>query len=790
MGRSGTCGLTIVAHNYLAQAELLASSWRRHHPEWTFFILLVDHPVSARCLSSEHATIIPITAIDFGVEGFEMMAAIYSITEFATAVKPFAIDHLLDRHECVVYLDPDIEVFAPLTELVDATREAGWSVTPHTVHPIDRDGRGPSERDIMAAGVYNLGFVAVTRRRRDLLEWWGERLRRDAVVDVAQQLFTDQRWIDLAVPIFAPHIERGTSYNVAYWNLDKRRLWLDGSGRHMVDDDLLRFFHYSGHDPSVPHLLTRYHHEKPRVLLSENPAVDSLVSSYADRLRAARAAHADLLPYGWANAAPGITLTDSIRRLLRDELIRSDLGECPRPPSPFEPGGAQEFVEWLRKPADWLFVGLPRYLYVEWLRPDLQSGFAEVGHGETTRFLTWARRQGVHQSSLLRMLGVGLDTTGRHLPAGIDRGVEVPGVDVVGHLRSKLGVGEAGRAVVRALRAAEVDVSVLSVPAPWHREDDEFPVDHTASHGAMLLAVNENMVQTTLARLGRPMTSRRHLIGQWFWEVDPPPEQWRNTMTLLDEIWAPTMYLRDLILTRAPKGFPVVHMPLPVTVGDTVSDDARCLLGLDDRFMFLFAFDFFSVAKRKNVTGLIDAYLRAFPVPGNVQLVIKTINGQHRLGELECLRWMSGSRPDITVWDGHLDRDAALGLIASADCYVSLHRSEGLGLTIAEAMALGTPVIATGYSGNMDYMTPDNSIPIPWTLTRVGPGTDPYPADAVWAEPDLDAAAAAMRRMHADTEFRSRVAREARRHTRERFSAEACGRRMKERLEAIRYGRK
>jgi glycosyltransferase involved in cell wall biosynthesis len=781
-----TCGLTIVAHNYLPQAELLASSWRRHHPDWPFFILLVDHPVSARCLTSADATILPITAVDFGDEGFEMMAAIYSVTEFATAVKPFAIDHLLDHHECVVYLDPDIEVFAPFTELVAATRQAGWSVTPHTVHPIDRDDRHPSEENIKGAGVWNLGFLAVTRRRRDLLEWWGERLRRDAVTDLARQLFTDQRWIDLAVPIFAPHIERGTSYNVAYWNLDKRRLWLDGD-RPMVDDDLLRFFHYSGHDPSMPHLLTRYHEGRPRVLLSENPVVGSLVSSYADRLRAARSARPDLPGYGWADAAPGITLTGPVRHLLRTELIASDRGMCERPPSPFEPGGARRFIEWLRERPALEHTVLPRYLWLEWIPPAVRHRFGGVDSGLIANFLSWIRSSRVRRSSLVQMLGTDLRNVG---PSIADHGTSLDGVDVVGYLRSELGVGEAGRSVVRALRAAEVDVSTLSVPAPSHPDGDDFPVDDAARHGVLFLAVNGDSVRPTLARLGNGLASRRHRIGQWFWEVDPLPTDWGQSLHLLDEIWAPTMYLRDLVAARAPKGFPVIHMPLPVPVDDDRPADPRPSLGIDGRFMFLFVFDFLSVARRKNPAGLIEAYLRAFPLEADVQLVIKSINGDERLGELERLRWLSDGRSDITIHDGIADRDTVRGLMAHADCYVSLHRSEGFGLTIAEAMALGTPVIATGHSGNMDFMTPDNSIPVPWTLTRVGPGADPYPAAALWAEPDLDAAAAAMRRMHADTEFRSMLAGEARRHMRERFSAEACGRRMKERLEAIRYGRK
>jgi hypothetical protein len=227
MSKFAAC--TIVAHNYLPQARVLADSFHRHHPEARFVVVVVDRPIETRLAHGENFEALPVTDIDFGDEGFADMAMIYDVTEFATAVKPFALRHLLKEHECVFYLDPDIQLFSRLDPLIEATLAAGWSLTPHCLHPILRDGTSPTEHDIMQAGIYNLGFVGVTSQATEFIEWWAERLRRDAIIDPANQLFTDQRWIDLAVPIFAPHIERSTAYNVAYWNVDQRRLWRDGA---------------------------------------------------------------------------------------------------------------------------------------------------------------------------------------------------------------------------------------------------------------------------------------------------------------------------------------------------------------------------------------------------------------------------------------------------------------------------------------------------------------------------------------------------------------------------------
>jgi glycosyltransferase involved in cell wall biosynthesis len=158
-------------------------------------------------------------------------------------------------------------------------------------------------------------------------------------------------------------------------------------------------------------------------------------------------------------------------------------------------------------------------------------------------------------------------------------------------------------------------------------------------------------------------------------------------------------------------------------------------------------FDYSSVLQRKNPLGLVEAYCRAFGPGDGARLVIKTIHADIWPAAAAQVREAAGDRDDIIFLDGYLDSIEMRALFHLLDCYVSLHRSEGLGLTLASAMAAGTPAIATGWSGNLEFMTPENSILCPYDLVEVGPGADPYPAEARWANPDLDAAAGAMRRM-------------------------------------------
>lgn len=168
---------------------------------------------------------------------------------------------------------------------------------------------------------------------------------------------------------------------------------------------------------------------------------------------------------------------------------------------------------------------------------------------------------------------------------------------------------------------------------------------------------------------------------------------------------------------------------------------------MPDGFVFLFSFDLLSVLERKNPLGLIKAFTSAFPNEEGATLVIKTINGDKRIMEMEKLRYASRGRSDIILMDGYLSQIENHSLTALSDCYVSLHRSEGFGLTIAEAMALGRPVIATGYSGNVEFMTAENSYLCPSVRSAVGPEREPYPAGSHWSEPDASVAATLLRRV-------------------------------------------
>jgi glycosyltransferase involved in cell wall biosynthesis len=216
-----------------------------------------------------------------------------------------------------------------------------------------------------------------------------------------------------------------------------------------------------------------------------------------------------------------------------------------------------------------------------------------------------------------------------------------------------------------------------------------------------------------------------------------------------------------------------------------VENAKRSDLGLDDRFMFLFTFDFMSVMKRKNPMGLIDAFKKAFAPNEGPMLVLKCINGESRPESFAAMQAATVGRDDIIIMNRYLDSELSAALMNLCDCYVSLHRSEGLGLTIAEAMLLEKPVIATGYSGNLDFMSPETSYMVPWKRVKVGDGAEAYSAKATWAEPDLDAAAEMMRNVYINPEEAKVKAIAGKLDLEARFTPEQTGTRMKARLEKI-----
>jgi glycosyltransferase involved in cell wall biosynthesis len=355
----------------------------------------------------------------------------------------------------------------------------------------------------------------------------------------------------------------------------------------------------------------------------------------------------------------------------------------------------------------------------------------------------------------------------------------VPGVNLVGYLDAELGLGEIARKLARALEHAEIPFAAIPYAGtPSRREHrPDIPTTTRAPFDSNIVCLNADELHAFAAAVGSRLFARRYSIGVWFWETsvfrDPGAD------VFLDEIWTTSEYVRAAVAQRAKVPVHLVPVPFEALGEPTLSRDD---LGLPAGFVFLFLFDFVS-AERKNPLAVIEAFRTAFKPGEGPRLVLKSINGRERSPrQLQELLESAADRPDIVVLDGYVSARERDAFVASCDCFVSLHRSEGLGLTMAEAIAHGKPVIATGYSGNLEFMDEESTYLVPYRLVDVPSSWWAYSPGAEWADPDVGHAAAVMRHvwLHPD-EARARGVR-ARDQLFERFPISRTARFIEERL--------
>jgi glycosyltransferase involved in cell wall biosynthesis len=362
-----------------------------------------------------------------------------------------------------------------------------------------------------------------------------------------------------------------------------------------------------------------------------------------------------------------------------------------------------------------------------------------------------------------------------------------PGLTLIGYLDYSFGLGESARAYARACAAAQVDFDVSNVAIEGRRQGEVYPGQAALpgqARAVALVCVNADGLATLPLAIRARAAPGQYRIGHWYWELEEFPRAWMGSFAEVDELWAASPFIRDALAAVSP--CPVLLMPLPVEVR-LPRAYTRGEFGLpDDAFLFLFSYDFDSYVARKNPGACIEAFLRAFPPgAGNVGLVIKSQHGERHPQARAAVLAVARTDPRVTVIEDSLTRDQMYGLISVCDSYLSLHRSEGFGLGMAEAMSLGKPVVATGYSGNLAFMRPDNSCLVGYRMVPVREGEYPQWQGQQWAEPDIDEAAGQMRRLVADPALCARIGARARQHMQAHFSERAAGEVVRRRLEAI-----
>ena len=749
--------LTICAANYIPFAKTLAASFLKFHPQSKFYLLLVDGDVSAITVDlGPEIIVIKPSDLDIDPEVFTRMSIYYDVMELSTALKPLGLKYLLDTgSEIAIYLDPDIEVFSVLIEIPKHLESANIALTPHSLHGFPKDELRPTAREIMASGTFNLGFIAIKNSKQsyEFLSWWNEKLTFDCISDVVNNLFTDQRWIDFVPSYYDFSIIREYGYNVAYWNLHEREITKVDSG-YYVNSSPLRFFHFSGYSPNKPWILSKHVADKPRVVISSNPLLKELAENYGNSAVEHGWEINSSLMYGYSHLNEHLKFTPGIRKRYRQEVIDAIKGDGKFPPLPSEPH--ESLLAWLNRQIP-ESGRLNVALFDVWNgQPDLQAVFPLALGKDAKRLVWWAKKYGISEGkineSTIRIFHRPKDTKSQLAKRRLTNQL---GVNVAGYFNGEFGVGQFGRLVARAAIASGLPVTTLVNRRTESRQDEEFELSESkALHAVTIGAVNADQFAPWLDDLPSGLKNHSRFIGVWAWEIETFPKNLVWAFDYVDEVWAISSFVRDSLKSQTKK--PVYVFPGPIIAPNIAEKLDRDLIGMDDDDAYnLFMFDYFSVFRRKNPLDLITAHTIAFPEETGPKLVIKTLNGDRHRSQQDQLRYAASKRNDVIVLDSYISRNQLHSLLNECQIYISLHRSEGYGLTLAEAMALGKPVIATGYSGNMDFMNSENSILVPYDLVPVGDDAFPYAEDALWAQPDVEFAARAIRELSLDSEKRA-----------------------------------
>jgi glycosyltransferase involved in cell wall biosynthesis len=305
----------------------------------------------------------------------------------------------------------------------------------------------------------------------------------------------------------------------------------------------------------------------------------------------------------------------------------------------------------------------------------------------------------------------------------------------------------------------------------------------TSSAPVQIFNVNADQLPQVVAHMAPRLRPGAVRINIPFWELSRYPDSWLPGLMETDEIWAPSRFIARALESRL--GKKVIYMPVALELTPPAPMPRARFNLPEGGFLFFFAFDFLSFIERKNPGAAIAAFREAFPQRGQAGLVLKCMNGAMAPDKLARFREHLADDPDIFLIDDTLSRNDTLALIASTDAIVSLHRSEGLGLLIGEAMLLGKPVIATDYSASQDLLSEATGYPVKFRLVPVRDGEYPFAEGQIWAEPDISHAATLMRTLCRDPAQAAPLVHRAREHMREQFSYENVGRLQAQRLRDI-----
>jgi len=359
------------------------------------------------------------------------------------------------------------------------------------------------------------------------------------------------------------------------------------------------------------------------------------------------------------------------------------------------------------------------------------------------------------------------------------------GLTLIGYPFVGIGEGEFLRQTAKAFLKVDVDVGIYDCNSEVRPNQKVKSLDCLVRSDNLyrtnIFHLKPDQAEALVISLGNSFFEGRYNIGYCLWELSSFPKAWISTLNFFNEVWCPSRFIQSTV-SKCSAG-PVVYMPPTFGIENSEEFDRAYFNLPKDRFLFLFIFDFKSYVSRKNPLGCIKAFQKAFSQNDkSVGLVLKCFGGNRYADEFMFLTRAIQEDSRINLIDAVFSSEEITGLMNVCDSFVSLHRSEGIGLSIAQSMLLGKPVITTNYSGNVDFTKPGNSCLVDYNLIEVKKGEYPFFKGQVWADPSIDQASSYMRRLVEDESYRNAVAQSGCSYIKTHHNAEVVGKNYRSRL--------
>jgi glycosyltransferase involved in cell wall biosynthesis len=370
--------------------------------------------------------------------------------------------------------------------------------------------------------------------------------------------------------------------------------------------------------------------------------------------------------------------------------------------------------------------------------------------------------------------------------APFDKNKYKAGINLIGDIKAETGLGQSCRLIAKELAESGLDYCIYHYSQLGANQEKDYEysdkLTNQLNHNINLIHINPHELGLAFVQTDKSVWDYRYNIAYWLWELEEFPEEWLPCFSCLNEIWTPSEFISNSI--RKKTDLPVKTIPYSVNADILKLYDRSYFKLPQDQFLFLTMYDHNSIVERKNPHGVYEAYKKAFSKANkSVGLAVKIINANKE--DLKLIQSSLEGYDNIYVITETLDRDQVNSLIKCADVLVSLHRAEGFGLVLAEAMLLGTPTIATNWSSNTEFMNEDVACLVNYSLTTIEKDAGVFKKGNRWADPDITQASEYMKKLFNEKDYYDKLAVKAKAHIEEKLSMEKATGLINKRIEDI-----